>query len=500
MHEKNIKIMVRKQLKEKFPHWNKFNRKEKKALARQVLAEVEKEYDFGQKVTVPLPELTGVPEINEQGIMTLAEMERFVTERERRLIKLPSIRERYIQDAELRAVSLLLDDDILNLLLAPPGYTPYLRTIHPAHLMRAELLKSLKCAGLTYRQYCPTQLDSLERKTYRAFVGLPLNRRRNISHSQLSQFRTGLAFSQMVNFIVYILHLLISSGRMDRRWIVGEADSSELPAICNPVPLATLKIGDKKQVRIYADLDADCGTRRNKRDKSKYFVGYRMHTLAAIDSRTGQSYPIISLIAPGNHHDNLLLKQLVHLSKAIGLELKVIITDEGYGDAEQNQEIQQEYGVTVIHPPQSKVHLPESVDPQSRAVYRDKCCDIPMTYLGKTDTGAHEFTCGDETGECLLSAVCSKCREIPQDAGYFGVIPNQVSGVKELNQLRKHAERPFNLLKHREGLEPLRVRSQHGVMAVATIACAANLLLEIVATRKTKPKEVSPQLRLKEAA
>ncbi|MHC4184165.1 MAG: hypothetical protein ACYSR0_12530 [Planctomycetota bacterium] len=70
----------------------------------------------------------------------------------------------------------------------------------------------------------------------------------------------------------------------------------------------------------------------------------------------------------------------------------------------------------------------------------------------------------------------------------FAQIPALLDGVKEVEDLRKNIERPFNLLKHREGLEPLRVRSQHGVMVVATFANMANLLLEIVGTRKTRRK------------
>ena len=36
-----------------------------------------------------------------------------------------------------------------------------------------------------------------------------------------------------------------------------------------------------------------------KRDKSVYVVGYRMHTLTAINAKTGHSFPLISLLAPG---------------------------------------------------------------------------------------------------------------------------------------------------------------------------------------------------------
>ena len=40
MHHKNIKLIVRKQLKNQFPHWKRLPQKNKKELARKVLAEV----------------------------------------------------------------------------------------------------------------------------------------------------------------------------------------------------------------------------------------------------------------------------------------------------------------------------------------------------------------------------------------------------------------------------------------------------------------------------
>jgi hypothetical protein len=83
----------------------------------------------------------------------------------------------------------------------------------------------------------------------------------------------------------------------------------------------------------------------------------------------------------------------------------------------------------------------------------------------------------------------------------FGQIPELVSHVGELRDLRKHLKRGNNLLKHREGLEPLRVHSLQGVSAVATFATMATLLIEIAGYRKT-PKKESPQqdLPLAEAA
>ncbi len=495
MHDKNIKRLVKKQLKQQFPEWNQLTKREKKELAKQVLEEVVRTYSFDEDIKAPMNELLGTPDIQSADIMSLSDMECFIDNHNKRILKLPvPSKGQYIKDPELTAIDKLLEDSIINRLLAPEGYTPCMRVIHPSHMLRAELLKSLKYPEISYRKYCATQVNNLQQKPNRAFVSLPLNKKVYISHSQLSQFRKGLTFSQLVNIMVYIIHLFIKSGRLDSRFVVHAIDSSELSAVCNPRPLATIKLGDKK-VRIYADLDADCGKRRKKRDKSEYFVGYRLHTLTGINPLTGHSYPLISIVAAGNHHDSLLLEQLVMLGKTIGLELKVLIADEAYGDGDHSEAIRKEYGVTVVTPPRENVKLPDSVDKDSHAVYMDKLCEIPMMYIGRMDNGSHEFKCSTNPEECIRSATCGQYREIPVDAGIFGQIPEQVRGVNELRDLRKNSERPFNLLKHREGLEPLRVRSQHGLMAVATFASMANLLLEIIATRKTKRKE-NPQQKL----
>ncbi|MHC4184006.1 MAG: transposase [Planctomycetota bacterium] len=493
MHEKVIRRMVVRQLKKNFPDWQSLVRKQKKALAKQVLEEVVNMYSSDKDITTPLNELLGIPAIQEAEIMSLADMEHFVAEHHKRVLLFPApYRKKHINDRELRAIDELLNDSIIDRLLAPKGFTPSKRVIFPSHMFRAELLKSLSFSEISYRKYCSKQLDKLEQKTNRAFIGLPLHKKTSISHSRLSQFRTGLTFSQTVNIMVYVIHLFLKSGKLGTNHAIYGIDSSELPVICNTRPLASVKVGDKK-VKIYANLDVDCGKRRSKRDKSEYFVGFRIHTLTAINPKTGHSYPLMSLIAPGNHHDNLFLPYLISLGKAIGLDLKIVTADEGYTDAEQNELIRKQHGVTVVTPPDQKVKIPEHVDNETQSVYINKWCEVPMAYLGKTDEGEHEFKCDANTGGCIHSVNCHKYRNIPVDAGIFGQIPEQVEGVDDVKDLRNNLERAFNLLKHREGLEPLRVKSQHGTMTVATFANIANLLLEIVATRKTETKEVCQQ-------
>ncbi len=484
MHEKNIKQQTVKQLKKNFPHWKQLTKKEKKKLAREVLEEVFHQYKFDEDVNEPLHVLTGTPAIPE-GVIPLDRMEQFITGITRGLFDMNMKRSQvYIKDDELKAIDALLSDTVINTLLSYEGYTPSMHTLHPYHFFRAELLKSLKYPEMSYRRYC-NLLNNLEKKTERAFVHLSLRKKEKISHSQLSQFRSRLTFTHMVNMTIYALHLLIQSGKIPYPFTICGVDSTDCAVPCNAHPLATISVGDRK-VRIYSDPDVDCGPRRSKRNKSAFFVGYRIHSLAAIDPETGNAITVCSLVAPANHHDTLFISQLVSLSKAMGLDMKIITADEAYRDVAQNESIQKDNSIHVIASPDPHVKAPEHTD--GKNVYMNEWCDIPMKYAGRTDTG-HEFACCDHDNTCLHASLCNKCREIPLDAGHFGQIPDTVPDVEKVRNMRKHMERAYNLLKHREGIEHIRITSQQGVMVVTTIAQIAELLLEIAGTRKTEKKE-----------
>ena len=79
MHRKNIKLIVRKQLKKEYPNWKRLNGKKKKAIARLVLQEAFEAYDFNQEIEASLEELVGIEEqLPASGIMNLEEMARFI--------------------------------------------------------------------------------------------------------------------------------------------------------------------------------------------------------------------------------------------------------------------------------------------------------------------------------------------------------------------------------------------------------------------------------------
>jgi hypothetical protein len=492
MREKDIKRHVLKQLKRNFPNWRKLKRKEKKRIAKEVLAKILAENSEEQPKAIPIHELTDTP-IPMEGIIKLADMEAFVQNMRRNLLIFPVKQwPKRFEDVELQGIDKLIDDQVINALLAPEGYTPSMRDLHPCHYLRAELLKSLRYAEFSYRKYCKDVINPLKNKTERTFIHLPLHRNVTIDHSELSRFRRSLTVVQLVNLMVYVIHQLVKSGRVTHPFRVCGVDSTDVAVVSCPRPLATVEVNDKK-VRIYAELDADCGKRRKKRDKSEYFVGYRVHTLVAIDPKTGANYPLFSLSAAANHHDKLFLPQLVAFGQAMGLSMDIVTADKGYIDPEQNEQIRKDHGVTVITPAKEKAVIPDHVDRQRGEVFMNGHCEVAMEYAGRTEMG-HEFRCAAE--ECFHAPSCPRSREIPLDAGIFGQIPDQVKGVDEARHIRKHMERGYNLLKHREGLEPLRVKSRHAAMAAATISHVATILLEILGTRKAEDKE-DPARQLK---
>jgi hypothetical protein len=279
---------------------------------------------------------------------------------------------------------------------------------------------------------------------------------------------------------VYILYHLREKGIFDDGFLHC-VDSSELPVDRQQL-LATLTIKGKK-IRIYDDIDCDCGVRRKKRDKSVYVVGYRMHTLSAINPKTGYSIPLISLLAAANHHDSHFLAPLVRLGKAIGLDLKLITADEAYHDSDGS--LFEQSGVHLVKPPNSKVCLPDNVDGDTLQVTFDDLCEVPMNYIGIEEQG-HEFKCAAQPGQCPRSELCAKYRHIDFDNGCFQRILYGSDAVSKALDIRKNGERPFNLLKKREGLEQVRVRSHHGVVVRTTFTTLATLLLELAGTRRTK--------------
>jgi len=360
MHRKNIRNEVINQLKHNHPHWNNITKKVKKRLIAEIMNEVVMDYDFSQILEIPIERLISIEDQKpSKGIFNLPEMAEYIDKfYSDSLFDLDRKRKIYpeIVDAELKFIDKIFDDPIINSLLAPEGYSAPHRITKPYQLFRMEILKVIKYPEISYRKFCTDEYFGRERKQNRRFVKLPLNTNDQIHHTELCHFRASLSFTQLMNILVYILHYLHKSGCLENAVIHG-VDSTELPSEIN-YPLCVVKVKGKK-IRIYSDLDCDCGKRRNKRDKSQFVIGYRMHTLTAINPSTGHSFPLVSIVGAANHHDTLFLTPLIKLAQSMGIDMKLITADQAYHDS--NGSVLEETGVYIIAPPSGKAVLPDNV-------------------------------------------------------------------------------------------------------------------------------------------
>ena len=221
-----------------------------------------------------------------------------------------------------------------------------------------------------------------------------------------------------------------------------------------------------------------------------YVIGYRIHTLTAINPTNGHSFPLVSLVGAANHHDSLFLIPLIKLAQAMGIDIKLVTADQAYHDSDGS--VLNETGVYVIAPASEKAKLPDNVLESPLRVACNDSCEIPMQFLGSTSAG-HEFGCDATPGECGFESNCPKSRIVEFDSGYFQPMPTFHKGSGEAIEIRKNCERPFNLMKKREGLEQTRVRSQHGVIVRTALTTMVTLLIEMAGTRHKARKKANEQ-------
>ena len=99
-------------------------------------------------------------------------MKKLMTQKQTKIIPLlPNASIKYIQDPELKDIYDVVNWNLINRLLADKNYTPGKREILPVQFFKAELLKNLKYAEFSYRKYTANEINNLERKQYRAFIG-----------------------------------------------------------------------------------------------------------------------------------------------------------------------------------------------------------------------------------------------------------------------------------------------------------------------------------------
>lgn len=181
-------------------------KKEKKELTKQATEAVINDYDFEQVNDAPVDELIGIEtQMPNKDIIPLDQMNQLVNDfYHNAMIDVTKNKTCHvnIKDSQLKFIDSMLDNPIIDRLLSYKGFTPSMRKLLPSNLLRAELLKAIKYPEINYRKYCTDEYLGLDRKENRKFIGLPLHKKQMIDHTQLSQFRSSLTFSQNINLLV----------------------------------------------------------------------------------------------------------------------------------------------------------------------------------------------------------------------------------------------------------------------------------------------------------
>ena len=73
------------------------------------------------------------------------------------------------------------------------------------------------------------------------------------------------------------------------------------------------------------------------------------------------------------------------------------------------------------------------------------------------------------------------------DTGLFGPVPRCIPGARKAGDIRKIAERPFNLLKHMDGLEPCRMKT-HATVSAQVVFSQMIGIFKVMAGQRSAPK------------
>ena len=213
------------------------------------------------------------------------------------------------------------------------------------------------------------------------------------------------------------------------------------------------KWGVKHSTR--AKKDGEGGS-KVKKDKTEYFFGYKLHTLA--DARYG--IPLGFAFTPGNESDSRWLPEVVRevCGRQPWLKPKYLIADRGYDSNENHQFVYQQGINSIIH-----IRVSTEKKPLYDNTTGAPTClgGKPMEYVGTDpDNGSHLFRC--PAGGCELKQRGTKAvlhcqdgasEEPEKNLRVLGTVARQSNEWKSLYRLRWSIERLFSSLKRSRGLE-----------------------------------------------
>jgi hypothetical protein len=371
--------------------------------------------------------------------------------------------------ALLEALSPYLEDDFICDLFPGPRGAGRRRAFAPNQLLRVLLL-----ALLTPAHSFNLLVKLLgENRAWRDFARLP-NKQTVPGVRILHEFREALGVTRLRALNSHLLGDLLTHLHPDRK-AIAIMDSTDFPAATGCF---------KKGVRQYTAKRAAVGARTIKSGQSKWFVGYKKHTLRLWLSCLEEQVvlvPLISWAAPANRGDVLFLESSLRYSRRV-LEFlpDLVVADMAYINLALQRRVREQMHVGIITALRPDFDLPKAIE---LGVMLACSQGQKLEWLGLQEVEQlHWFGVRDEQPLCVWCPEQTRCaREFcfsPQEHEIvFGTIPVQSRvGKYLLRGVRSWIEAAQSYEKNQLGLNQIFLNSLRLCWTMSLLADTVCLL------------------------
>jgi Transposase domain (DUF772) len=337
-----------------------------------------------------------------------------------------------------------------------------------------QLLRVLLLALLT-----PTHSFNLlakqltENRSWRDFALLP-NKRAVPGARMLHEFRDSLGVTRLRALNGRLLNSLLA--RLDPvRKAIAIMDSTDLPAATHCF---------KKGVRQYSAKRAAVGARTVKSGQSKWFVGYKKHTLrlwlSYLDNQV-VLVPLVSWAAPANRADVLFLESsLRYIRRCLEFLPDLVVADMAYISLAMQRRVREQMHVGIVTALRPDFDLPKSIE---KGVMLTCPQGQKLEWLGLHEVEQlHWFGVRDDQPLCVWCPEQTRCaREFcfsPQEHEIvFGTIPLRSRvGKRLLRGVRSWIEAAQSYEKNQLGLNRIFLNSLRLCWTMSLLADTVCLL------------------------
>lgn len=294
-------------------------------------------------------------------------------------------------DPALESIDSFIDNDLLNKVFRYKHSSRLGRKPIPVYVyLRMHILKSIKKIS----SFNELVGEIKQRKAYRKFCKIT-SKSKVPCPASLTNFRKGFTFQDRITLMSIFIKKASKLGLFDSYLNLHIIDSTDLVSPCSSKVVGI----DENNKEHYRDPTATKGKRASKKWKSNYFVGHKKHTLSVV-LPGNKTIALLSLVAPAHQHDEHFLLPLLHIAKAIGLEVNYVVGDVAYIDTNRKRIARNRYGVVVHTDKKVNTKLPMGLSDTGTP---ECILGIPMRWIGYDyEAELHSYECGGEDASMCM--------------------------------------------------------------------------------------------------